>query len=802
MRNGPMCVVACSVLVATGAGSAAAQPAEGLGRYFGFDPMRTIVVDDGFGPMVVGDFNGDGRPDLAIVNNRKSRIEVYYLRDKERTEAERERVMKANELPPSPWYDREDISVAHRVQAIRSFDVDGDGKLDIVYAGASPNELVVMRQESPSKFTTVSKREVKGLASRQQGLAIADVIGDEAPEIIAIADDRIQVFPLSRTGTIGQPSRIGTSAPFAAFFVEDYNGDGLQDVLGVVPEASTPLRLWLQRQDPRRVGKSGLLASELRFEMPSLREVENVRLPGRAAASIAVIERVSKRMVLYDLINSAIEPAASLQSTGGERRVRAEVWAFDEGSNKDRAVRVVDLDADGRLDLLATNQKSNTIDYYRQAEKVGLGAAEPFSALKKPKSIATGRWATTGGPPEVFVLSEEEKTVGVSQYDAVTGRLSFPVPISVKTPGAVPVAMNYVTLGGEGMLAVVVKDKRDHTLELHKPVLGADGAVTDEVTSIELKGVSRPPQSLLAADADQDGHTDLMLFTPSEPMVLVRATGKSGDGSVAYEVLTDKQMSQFGLVQAAGPDNTELIDMDGDGKPELLIADENFIRACKYNAQRGWSVVDQITMAEPGTKFAGLSTLKANGDDLVVAADKGNGRLVLVGRGAELNGKPGPWRVRDQLKLMGFPLGPIFAGSFAGDGEPSILCVSDDGFALVRLGGQRAELDAFAARRADDDDRVEHEIEVGDINSDGKIDLVVLDGAERMCEIFSISDARKILPGTEFEVFQSRLFTRGRPQEGEPRGATVADATGDGKPDVIIQVHDRVIIYPQATKPR
>ncbi len=31
----------------------------------------------------------------------------------------------------------------------------------------------------------------------------------------------------------------------------------------------------------------------------------------------------------------------------------------------------------------------------------------------------------------------------------------------------------------------------------------------------------------------------------------------------------------------------------------------------------------------------------------------------------------------------------------------------------------------------------------------------------------------------------------------EPREALVGDVTGDGKPDLIVFVHDRILVYPQ-----
>ena len=785
---------------------AAAQPQADLARYYGFDPMRIVVVDEGCGPVVIGDFNNDGRPDLAVVNNRKSRIELHFLRAAERTEAEQQRQTKANELPPSPWYDRHDVSVAHRVTALKAFDADGDGKLDFVYAGVNPAELVILRQESPTSFDVLSRRTVRGLASRQSGLAVADVIGDAQPEIVAIAENRLAIFPLSATGTIGEPTRVGTPAELAAFFVEDYNGDGMQDIVGVVPDNPTPLRLWLQSQDPRFNAKNGLLAAELRFEMPPVREVQPVRFPDRDAASISVIERASRRVVCYDLISKPIESKVDTAAGGGggegEHQVRAAVWAFTDGATKDRSVAIADLDRDGRMDLLATDAAANTVAWYRQSDRIGLGSADSFSAFKKPKTIAVGDWDGEGGP-EVFDLSEDEKAVGVSGFDPKTGRLGFPSPLPIKTAGAAPVAMGYVELGagvvggGEaeraGMLAVIVKDRRDHTLELHRYTDAAKGA--EGVTAVPLPGVNRSPQSMLAADADQDGVADLLLFTPNEPMVMVRAVAGQDSDAPTYEVLTDQQMRQYGLVQAAAASNTALVDVNGDGKPEVLIADGNFVRACRYDPQRGWSVVEQITLTDPGTNLVGIATLESGGSTLIVASDRGNGRLVIIGRDDK-----GQWGVRTRLRLLGFPLGPVFAGTFGGDNEPSVLCIGDDGFALVRLAGERQELDPFAFYRSESEDRSEHEIEIGDVNSDGYLDMVVLDAAERMCQILSFTNKRNLVAAMEFEVFQTRLFTRGRASENEPRSALVTDVTGDGKDDVILTVHDRLIIYPQATK--
>lgn len=773
-------VMSASVLLATaGAASGATPTPASLARFFGFDEPRTIVVDENCGPALAADIDGDGKSDLVIVNNAKSRIEVHRQREAARTDEQMERELKVNELPPSRWFDKTEVSVAHRVTGFRVFDVDGDGRQDIVYAGV-PGEIVVLKQKTQAlNFEVLSKRRVPDLTAGQDGFDIVDVQGDARPELLAVANGKINVFTLGPGGPTGEPALLGSGGKMFAFLNEDYNGDGATDVLGVIPDDPSPVRLFLG------VKSSGdkQLGPETRFEMPGLIEAEPVRFPGRPAAAISVIERASKRKVFYDLTTEAVATGAA----GAERDAAADVYAFRGGANKSRSTAVADINNDGKPDLLTTDQSANSVVLYLQSS-TGLEEGRPFSAFKEPKTVALGQWNDTPAL-EAFTLSEEEKAVGVATYDAATGRLSFPTPLPIKTAGAAPVAMNYLTAGGKPALAVVVKDKRDHALELHRP-----GA---EPTVVKLEGVSRPPQSMMGGDFDHDGKTDVLLFTPGEPMVMVKNVAADGGDA---EVLTDKKMPNFGLVQAAGPDNTALLDVDNDSFPELLIADKNFVRFCALDGKGGggWKVIDQVTMPEASSQLTGLSVLapaSGGGSPVIVAADKAGKRIILMNKGTD-----GAWTVTDKLRLGGFDVGAVHAGSFTGDGQPGVMVLGDDAFAIVRLAGERLSLTQFAAHRTDRDSRMEHEIEAGDLNADGFVDIAVLDAGEQMCSLFTFSASRKLFPATEWEVFESRLFRGGDAREFEPSAAIIADVTGDGLADLTLAVHDRYMIYPQMKK--
>jgi hypothetical protein len=85
----------------------------------------------------------------------------------------------------------------------------------------------------------------------------------------------------------------------------------------------------------------------------------------------------------------------------------------------------------------------------------------------------------------------------------------------------------------------------------------------------------------------------------------------------------------------------------------------------------------------------------------------------------------------------------------------------------------------------------------GDLDSDGRKDLVFMETAKNHLDLVMFSAAHKLVPADRWQVFEQKSF---RPAPGgfaEPREAVVADFTGDGKNDLGVVVHDRVLIYPQ-----
>ena len=85
----------------------------------------------------------------------------------------------------------------------------------------------------------------------------------------------------------------------------------------------------------------------------------------------------------------------------------------------------------------------------------------------------------------------------------------------------------------------------------------------------------------------------------------------------------------------------------------------------------------------------------------------------------------------------------------------------------------------------------------GDLTGNGRKDLVFLETAKNYLDIVGFDSNHKLVPVDRWQVFEQHTFRARENALPEPREALVADVTGDKKNDLIVVVHNRILVYPQ-----
>ena len=122
--------------------------------------------------------------------------------------------------------------------------------------------------------------------------------------------------------------------------------------------------------------------------------------------------------------------------------------------------------------------------------------------------------------------------------------------------------------------------------------------------------------------------------------------------------------------------------------------------------------------------------------------------------------------------------------------------IAPGGYRAVRRGAHRASpaLQGACQLRAAPERRRFADLIAGDLNADGPPDVVLTDTTS--------TSSRSSLPakGTDldralaFKVFERKVRDR---RLTEPRDLALGDVNGDGRTDLVLIVHDRVLVYRQ-----
>jgi len=732
-------------------------------RGFQFTGPEIFPIDDNINHLRHGDLDGDGLMDLIVVNNNRSRINLLYNRTGKPVGKNRTvKTEDINELPPDARFEVESIASEKRIASFAAEDLNNDGIPDFAYFG-EPKELVVHLSTGPKSWDEIKRWTTPEAQLTPNGLTHGDLNHDGRTDLLLLAEGFCYRFLQGEDG-LGMPDKFPFSGGIKAIQCLDLNHDLKDDLLLVDWDDKTPFRFRIQTDE-------GRFGPEKYLEHPMIRSYWADDLDGEGTPEVITISQFSGRAQLLQLQPEEFDPKAEKLQLG-----TFSVLPLESTSKASRGQAWVDINGDGLSDFLAAEPDSGQMTLHLQAEKGQFDAAMTFPSYAGVSQLLAADW-DSDGRPEVFVFSPEERTVGVTRLGK-SGRLPFPAQLPLKGRPLFIATGRLAKDAHPGLLVISEADNR-RTLEIHRP----EGLARSIPLPESFRGT---PREMIVHDVDQDGRNDVVLLVPYEKV----------------RVLRQQEDGDFKSLEVDPPGGSQdrpwlaTMDVDQDGTDEILFAQKNFLRAVilsRLNEEWVFHVKDQINGASGRSVIAGATTLTdLAGKTALFLLDNGERKLTVSRRD-----EAGVWRVSQSVDL---PVAQLTGLESIQLGLKTRNCLAFSSLNLAastQLDGLRWKLQEKADYESPIRNGMLMDVVSGDLNNDRIKDLVFLETGKNHLDVVQFTAKGELKPGNHWKVFEQKSYRGRRSMSPEPREALIADLTHDGKGDLVILVHDRILLYPQ-----
>ncbi len=537
--------------------------------------------------IVVGDFNNDGIPDLAVTYPGGVTVLLGSA---------------SGAFTPGAG-----VSVGTSLVALAAGHFDTTQNLDLAVVDQANNQVDVLIGDGTGGFTVGTTNAV---GTKPTSVAVADFNMDHKEDIAVgnYTDGSVSVLLGNGNDTFQAQTAFPAGGTVQALVVADVNNDGIPDIavtnaaagtvgntVGVLigigngtfqqvlnpPLSGSPYGLAVI--DFNRQGKPGLVVTQntassisillnntLQTPMPGGRNfAAPTQPPGTGNMAVAVATADVNGDGIPDIVVAYFEDyTVGVMLGNGDGTFQAQS-VYSVGKHP-YAVAVADLNHDGHPDIVTANENDGTISVLLNNGNGTFGAATTYNVGTNPTGVAIGD-VNGDGIPDIAVANYSSNDVSILIGNGSGGFTPGPTPTLAGQTG--PYNVVIADFNGDGKQDVAFTNNLSASMEVYlgngdgsfqSPGIYSIPNAPPPSGGVAPAGTVAYPAGIVVGDFNRDGNLDI-------------ATGNTTSNNIAIFLGNGNGTFNVSLVPTLNfPVSLAVGDMNGDGIPDLVNVDPNY----------------------------------------------------------------------------------------------------------------------------------------------------------------------------------------------------------------------------------